>query len=90
MKLNHWLRKEVERLEREIRNHSVFTSSTPATQRELLDLRKQVAIHTYLKQQLLRRAVVNTEDLDTREEDLSMGYRSDTYAPGLVRAALTR
>jgi hypothetical protein len=60
MKLTGWIRQQVGRLEEEISTHSVFSTSEPATHEELADLRSKVALHTYLKQQLLRREVVQT------------------------------
>ena len=68
MRLTTWLRQQVERLEREIAAHSVFATSDPATHEELVDLRSKVALHTYLKQQLLRREVVQ---YDTQELELA-------------------
>ncbi len=68
MRYTHWLRKQVERLEGEIRDHSVFASPEPATASELKDLRTKVAIHTFLKQQLLRREPVHeVPEMDTQE-----------------------
>ncbi len=60
MKLTTWISQQVQRLEGEISSHSVFSTSEPATHEELADLRAKVALHTYLKQQLLRREVVST------------------------------
>lgn len=58
MKLTAWIRQQVDRLERDITEHSVFNTTGPATPEELADLRSKVALHTYLKQQLLRRETV--------------------------------
>jgi hypothetical protein len=58
MAYTDWLRAQVERLEGEIREHSVFGSSDPASASQLEELRSKVVIHTYLKQQLLRREAV--------------------------------
>jgi hypothetical protein len=69
MRYTHWLRRQVERLETEIREHSVFTSNTPATPAELRELRTKSVIHTFLKQQLLRREPIQQEEpeVDTQE-----------------------
>jgi len=72
MTYTDWLRRQVSRLEREIRAHSVFDTDLPATPSELLSLRSKVVIHTYLKQQLLRRETVqiapgSVEEYDTQE-----------------------
>jgi hypothetical protein len=68
MSYTDWLRRQVERLEEEIRSHSVFDSESPATSEELHQLQKKVVIHTYLRQQLLRRdTVVNLDEYDTQE-----------------------
>jgi hypothetical protein len=55
MTLTTWLRQQVERLEEEIRGHIVFTSNEPASHADLVELRSKAALHTYLRQQLLRR-----------------------------------
>ena len=57
-----WLRRQVTRLESEIRRHSVFDNESPATIAQLRELRAKAVIHTYLKQQLLRREVVQVEE----------------------------
>jgi hypothetical protein len=68
MSYTDWLRRQVSRLEDEIRRHSVFDSDSPATAGQLEELRSKVVIHTYLRQQLLRRdTVVATEEYDTQE-----------------------
>ena len=69
MSYTDWLRRQVSRLEDEIRSHSVFETDSPATPAELKMLRSKVVIHTYLRQQLLRRetVVVNDEEYDTQE-----------------------
>ena len=70
MSYTDWLRRQVSRLEEEIRAHSVFDTDTPATPAELKALRAKVVIHTYLKQQLLRRDTVlslEEEEYDTQE-----------------------
>jgi len=68
MSYTDWLRRQVSRLEEEIRAHSVFDTDMPATPAELHALRSKVVIHTYLRQQLLRRdTLVATEDYDTQE-----------------------
>jgi hypothetical protein len=55
MTYTEWLRRQVARLENQIRRSSVFESETPASPSELADLRETVVLHTYMKQQLLRR-----------------------------------
>lgn len=69
MSYTDWLRRQVERLEDEIRVHSVFDSDNPATASQLRELRAKAVIHTYLKQQLLRRETVMVDDTeyDTQE-----------------------
>ena len=69
MSYTDWLRRQVSRLEDEIARHSVFDSDAPATARQLGELRSKVVIHTYLKQQLLRRETVSIldEEYDTQE-----------------------
>ncbi len=63
-----WLRRQVARLESEIRAHSVFDDEVPATTDQLRELRTKVVLHTYLRQQLLRRdTVVPVEEYDTQE-----------------------
>lgn len=58
MSYTDWLRRQVDRLEIEIRRHSVFDNDAPASPEQLRELRSKVVIHRYLKQQLLRRDVV--------------------------------
>ncbi|HEX8172657.1 MAG TPA: hypothetical protein VF824_19125 [Thermoanaerobaculia bacterium] len=68
MSYTDWLRRQVVRLEEEIRQHSVFDSETPASPSVLRELRAKSVIHTYLRQQLLRREVVAAaEEYDTQE-----------------------
>jgi len=69
MRYTQWLRRQVERLETEIREHSVFTSDAPATASELRELRTKSVIHTFLKQQLLRREPCKPDmpEVDTQE-----------------------
>jgi len=69
MSYTDWLRRQVTRLEEEIRRHSVFDTDTPATVAQLRELRAKAVIHTFLKQQLLRRetVVVLAEEYDTQE-----------------------
>lgn len=55
MRYTDWLREQVERIERELREDPVFASCTPASERELRELREKVVLHTYLRQQLVRR-----------------------------------
>lgn len=65
-----WLRRQVARLEDEIRRHSVFESDAPASAFQLKELRTKVVIHRYLKQQLLRRdtnILQHEEEVDTQE-----------------------
>jgi len=69
MSYTDWLRTQVSRLEKEISRHSVFESDSPASPAQLKELRSKVVIHTYLKQQLLRRETVQVgeEEYDTQE-----------------------
>ena len=69
MSYTDWLRRQVSRLEEEIRACSVFDTESPATPAELHALRAKVVIHTYLKQQLLRRETLTgqEEEYDTQE-----------------------
>jgi len=68
MSYTDWLRKQVARLEAEIASHSVFDGENPATAGQLKELRSKVVIHTYLRQQLLRRdTAVSTAEYDTQE-----------------------
>ena len=69
MSYTDWLRKQVARLEEEIRANSVFDSESPASIAQLTELRTKVVLHTYLRQQLLRRdtQVVFDEEYDTQE-----------------------
>ena len=68
MSYTDWLRKQVARLEAEIASHSVFDSENPASAAQLKELRSKVVIHTYLRQQLLRRDTqVALEEYDTQE-----------------------
>jgi hypothetical protein len=68
MSYTDWLRRQVARLESEIRRHSVFDSQSPASITELRELRTKAVLHTYLRQQLLRREVVMAaEEYETQE-----------------------
>lgn len=70
MSYTNWLRRQVQKLEAEIGRTPLFDTASPATARELQELRAKVVIHTYLKQQLLRRETltpVDDEEFDTRE-----------------------
>jgi hypothetical protein len=69
MSYTEWLRRQVSKLEDEIRAHSVFGSAAPATPLQLSELRTMVVLHTYLRQQLLRRETVTDtpEEYDTQE-----------------------
>jgi hypothetical protein len=69
MRYTKWLSRQVERLENEIRGCSVFETSEPASPKQLRELRAKVVIHTFIKQQLLRREVVQDveADVDTQE-----------------------
>ena len=50
-----WLRNQVSRLEGEIRANPVFENCSNATRSELSELRQTIVLHTYMRQQLLRR-----------------------------------
>jgi hypothetical protein len=72
MSYTDWLRRQVTKLEEEIGHHSVFETTAPATSTDLQELHSKVVIHTYLKQQLLRRETLSpfagtVEDYDTQE-----------------------
>ena len=70
MSYTDWLRRQVSKLEQDLRACSVFDTDSPATPAELKALRSQVVIHTYLRQQLLRRetlAAIPAEEYDTQE-----------------------
>lgn len=69
MSYTNWLRRQVERLEDEIRRHSVFDSSMPASISQLRELRAKSVLHTYLRQQLLRRETVSVseDEYETQE-----------------------
>jgi len=67
MSYTDWLRRQVTRLEEDIRRHSVFDSESPATVAQLRELRAKAVIHTYLRQQLLRRETIQIEQYDTQE-----------------------
>jgi len=68
MSYTNWLRRQVQRLESEIRRHSVFDNESPATIGELRELRSKAVLHTYLRQQLLRREIVRpVEEYETQE-----------------------
>ena len=55
MNYTEWLRRQVARLENEIKSNPLLDSETPATPDQLHALRQTIVLHTYLKQQLLRR-----------------------------------
>lgn len=58
MSYTNWLQKQVDRLADEIRQHTVFDSTTPATPQQLEELRSKVVIHKYLQQQLRGRVTM--------------------------------
>ena len=67
MSYTDWLRRQVARLEEEIRADQIFDSERPASVAQLRELRSKVVIHTYLRQQLLRRDTeVMIEEYDTQ------------------------
>lgn len=69
MSYTNWLRRQVERLEDEIRRHSVFDTAAPASITQLRELRAKSVLHTYLRQQLLRRetVVLSEDEYETQE-----------------------
>jgi hypothetical protein len=67
MRYTDWLRVQVERLEADLRRHSVFDSDRPATHSELDELREKVVLHRFLRQQLTQREVVKPREFDTQE-----------------------
>jgi hypothetical protein len=68
MSYSNWLRAQVNRLEEEIREHSVFDSAVAASPSQLAELRSKVVIHTFLKQQMLRREAVRPTIPNEMEE----------------------
>jgi hypothetical protein len=60
MTYTEWLRRQVVALEAEIRSNPVFEANSPASPEDLRELRQTIVLHTYLKQQLLRRERVGT------------------------------
>ena len=72
MSHTEWLRRQVERLEDEIRQSTVFETDLPASQEQLAELRTKVVLHTYLRQQLLRRDTTcePMEEVDTQEFEI--------------------
>ena len=58
MSYTEWLRRNVARLETEIRSHPIFDSDEPATRADLAELRAKVVLHTFLRQQLRHRESV--------------------------------
>ena len=69
MSYTDWLRRQTSRLEDEIRRHSVFDDATPATAAQLKELRQKVVIHTFLRQQLLRRNTLVTVEVDYETQE---------------------
>jgi hypothetical protein len=63
-----WLRRQLARLEEEIRTSPVFDSETPSSPEQLRALHEKVVLRSYLRQQLLRRARV--DNYDTKEYEL--------------------
>ena len=78
MRYTEWLRKQVARLEEELRGSAIFESTTAPSRDELKELRSKVVVHTYMKQQLLQRDTnvfldvdpEISEDVDTQEFEL--------------------
>ena len=60
MEFTDWLRHQVQRLEDEIRLSPVF-DGTEDSAGELQQLRRRIVLHTFLRQQLLRREIVRVE-----------------------------
>ena len=68
MSYTQWLRRQVERLEEDIRRHRVFDTDAPASIAQLRELRAKAVIHAYMKQQLERREAPQfDEEYDTQE-----------------------
>jgi hypothetical protein len=69
MRYSDWLRDQVGRLEEELRDHPIFESDSAATELDLHELRTKVVLHTYLRQQLLRRDPIGAlePEYDTQE-----------------------
>lgn len=49
-----WLRQQVEKLECQIRTHTVFESAETPTHEEMMELRRLATIHRFLANQLER------------------------------------
>ena len=69
MSQTEWLRRQVAQLEQEIRTHPIFESEGPADPDDLRALRETIVLHTFLKQQLLRRETVDPATLQSVESD---------------------
>lgn len=54
MSLQSWLRRQVERLEREISGSAIFDGDAACPQDELQRIKRLVVIRSFLEQQLLR------------------------------------
>jgi hypothetical protein len=67
MRYTEWLRVQVERLEADLRGHTVFDSDRPATHEQLAELREKVVLHRFLKQQLQQRETLKAREYDTEE-----------------------
>jgi hypothetical protein len=77
MQYTQWLRRQVARLEQEIKDNPALDGEQPATTEALRSLRETVVLHTYLKQQLLRRERLDARDeIDTKEVELTLVYRN--------------
>ena len=63
-----WLRRQVARLDEEIRTSTVFDSELPPSVEQLKALHEKVVLRTYLRQQLLRS--IKVSDYDTKEYEL--------------------
>jgi hypothetical protein len=61
--LTLWLRKQVDRLEREIAASPVFESDAPVSREEIDHLTRLVVVHRFLEQELMRRSRVDTQEV---------------------------
>ena len=82
MNYTDWLRRQVARLENEIRSNPLLDSETPSTPEQLRELRQTIVLHTYLKQQLLRRErITAVTDHDDTEEFVLVPVPVSAYQP---------
>lgn len=78
MSFTLWLESKVRELECNIRSSEVFDRAVPASESDLLELKKKVVLHRYLAQALERRRA--EDQLESRNS------RCDAYSPEPVTA----